>query len=153
MSCGIFLLVSSGILHAQDAVPASGGDASGAGGSLSYTVGQVVYTSNSSATGSTTLGVQQTYTIISDVGLTVENIALVSTYPNPTTNFITLSIEDQDLTKLSYQLFDVTGKLLQKEAVTATTTTIEMASLKPATYILKVMEESTTISEFKIVKN
>jgi hypothetical protein len=38
--------------NAQESVNASGGEASGAGGSASFSVGQVVYTTNSAASGS-----------------------------------------------------------------------------------------------------
>ena len=38
----IFLLnLSLGIIHAQQAIPASGGNAAGSGGSASYSVGQL----------------------------------------------------------------------------------------------------------------
>ena len=40
----IFWLLATFELLAQETVPATGGDASGSGGSTSYTIGQVVYT-------------------------------------------------------------------------------------------------------------
>ena len=45
-----FLLLGLGGLHAQEALPATGGEATGAGGSSSYTVGQVVYTTDTTIT-------------------------------------------------------------------------------------------------------
>ena len=51
-------------LQAQEAVLASGGDTSGSGGSISYSVGQVVYTTNTGTSGySVAEGVQQPYEI------------------------------------------------------------------------------------------
>ena len=38
----------AGMVHAQESVVSSGGDASGSGGSVAYSLGQVVYTANDS---------------------------------------------------------------------------------------------------------
>jgi len=46
------------------------------------------------------------------------NISL-SVFPNPTTDNLTLQIGDYNNEKLSYQLFDIQGKLLNKGQVTA----------------------------------
>lgn len=48
------LLLGLGLtrLQAQEAIPASGGNATGNGGSASYSVGQVVYTTNTGTNGS-----------------------------------------------------------------------------------------------------
>ena len=59
------LLLGLGLtgLQAQTSVNATGGDASGSGGSVSYSVGQVVYTTNTGTSGSVAQGVQQPYEI------------------------------------------------------------------------------------------
>jgi len=46
-------------IHAQESVNASGGDASGSGGSSSYSVGQVFYSNYTGANGSEAQGAQQ----------------------------------------------------------------------------------------------
>lgn len=55
------LLLGLGLtsLHAQESVNTTGGNASGSGGSASYSVGQVVYTSNTETSGSVAQGVLQ----------------------------------------------------------------------------------------------
>ena len=89
----VFVFMGVGWLHAQQIVPASGGDAVGSGGSSSYTVGQVVYTTNTGVNGSVAQGIQQPYEISTLVGLEVTQINLeLSAYPNPTNNVIHLSI-------------------------------------------------------------
>ncbi len=50
-------------LHAQESTTASGGEASGDGGTVSYSVGQVVYGTHSGTTGSVSEGIQQAYEI------------------------------------------------------------------------------------------
>ena len=50
-------------IQAQKTVPASGGEASGNKGSASYSIGQMIYTSNVGTNFSRTEGVQQSYEI------------------------------------------------------------------------------------------
>ena len=59
------LLLGLGLtgLQAQESVNATGGNASGSGGSASYSVGQVVYTNNTGTSGSVAQGVQQPFEI------------------------------------------------------------------------------------------
>jgi hypothetical protein len=75
-------------------VNASGGDATGTSGTVAYSVGQVVYTSNTGSTGSVAQGVQQSYEIFM-VGIkeTELNISL-SVFPNPTSDNLTLQISN-----------------------------------------------------------
>ena len=104
-------------LQAQTSINATGGNASGSGGSVSYSVGQVVYTNNTGTNGSVAQGVQQPYEI--SVVTAIEeakgiNLS-VTAYPNPTTDYLTLSISAFDISNVSYQLYDMNGKLLQSE--------------------------------------
>jgi hypothetical protein len=50
-------------LHAQQTVPATGGIATGSGGTVNYTVGQAAYTTQTGSGGTVTQGVQQPYEI------------------------------------------------------------------------------------------
>ncbi|MGD0341661.1 MAG: hypothetical protein ABSA76_08155, partial [Bacteroidales bacterium] len=50
-------------IHAQSTITTSGGNASGSGGSASYTIGQVVYSTITGTNGSSAQGVQQPYEI------------------------------------------------------------------------------------------
>ena len=64
-------------LHAQESFSASSDQVSGAGGSLSYSVGQVVYATYSDKnTGSVSQGVQQTYNITALLGVEIAAIKL-----------------------------------------------------------------------------
>ncbi len=150
----LFLLFGSGGLQAQEAILSSGGEALGGGGSVSYSVGQVVYTINTGINGSVAQGVQQPYEI-SNVGIEQhEGIKLECiVYPNPVNEFIKLKVESYKVENLSYQLFDVEGRLLESEKVTGNETKIKMTNLLPANYFLKVMENQKLVKTFKIIKN
>lgn len=142
-------------LHAQVALPTSGGNAAGTGGSVSYTIGQVAYTSVSGTTGSVEQGIQLPYKISLVTGLEgTDGITLLYTvYPNPTTNFITLKVEDFKTAGLTYQLIDLTGKQLETKKVKAIETSIDMSYLAPAVYLLKVIDDHREVRIFKIFKS
>ena len=151
MTLALFLM--SGIF-AQESSNSAGGDASGAGGSVAYSIGQVVYTTNTGSNGSVAQGVQHAYEIFS-VGIkeTVLNISLTA-FPNPTTENLTLQISDYNNERLSYQLFDVQGKQLSNGQITAPQTQINMNSLPTATYFIDVLSpDNKRIQSFKIIKN
>jgi hypothetical protein len=138
----------------QEAIPASGGDASGSGGTLSFTVGQLGYSSNSGSNGSVAEGVQQPYEISTTVGIELSNISLdFIAYPNPTINNIVLSIKDFNNEKLNYQLYDMSGKLLKSNKVNAINTTIDMSELPVSNYVLNITNDSSIIKSFKIIKS
>jgi hypothetical protein len=54
---------------------------------------------------------------------------------------------------LSYQLFDLYGKLLDSERIVESETFIDMTSLARATYLLRVFSENKDFKIFKIIKN
>jgi len=150
----LFLLMFPIIGLSQEAIPASGGDASGSGGTLSFTVGQLVYSSNSGSNGSVAEGVQQPYEISTTVGIELSTISLdFIAYPNPTINNIVLSIKDFNTEKLNYQLYDMSGKLLKSNKVNAINTTIDMSELPVSNYVLNINNDSSIIKSFKIIKS
>ena len=140
-------------LMAQETIPATGGNASGSGGTVSYSVGQVVYTTNSGTTGSVAQGVQQPFEISVVTGIEQTAINLViSAYPNPTTDFLQLKVESEKLKDLYFQLYNMQGKLLENKKVTGNETSIDMSNLVPATYFVKVTEGNKEVKTFKIIK-
>ena len=149
-----FLILSLGGLYAQDAVPSSGGVATGAGGSLSYSVGQVVYTTNDGGTsGTVAQGVQQPFEISITTGIDIEEIDLmVSAFPNPAQHFLTISVENYEEGNLSYHLYDAQGKLLSSSNLTSKTHVIDMQDMPTSTYHLVVLGESKKLKSFQIIK-
>ena len=149
------LLLGIGITtQAQQATTASGGDASGSGGNVAYSIGQVVYTTNTSTSGTVIQGVQQPYEIFTLVIKETELNISLSVFPNPTVDNLTLQIGNYNNEKLSYQLFDMHGKLLNNGQVTAQQTKINTVSFPSATYFIHVVnQENKKIKSFKIIKN
>ncbi len=154
------LLLGLGLtgLQAQTSINATGGNASGSGGSASYSVGQVVYTTHTGTNGSVAEGVQQPFEISVVTGLEeAKGISLsVTAYPNPTTDFLQLKVDAStklSIQSMSYQLYDMNGKLLQNEKITGNQTSIVMSNLVPANYFVKVIQGNKEVKTFKIIKN
>jgi opacity protein-like surface antigen len=140
--------------QAQETVIAAGGDASGSGGTVAYSLGQLVYTTHKGTTGTVAQGVQQAFEISVVSGLKeVKGINLtVSAYPNPTTDFLNLKVENYNNQNLSYQLLDMGGKLLETKKLEGEQTRIGMSNLAHATYFVKVIRNNNEVKTFKIIK-
>ncbi|MCK4663321.1 MAG: T9SS type A sorting domain-containing protein [Bacteroidales bacterium] len=171
------LLLSLGLtgltgLQAQEAITATGGNALGSGGSASYSVGQVVYTTNIGTNGySIAEGVQQPYeiSVVNGIeqakGINLECLA----YPNPTTDFLTLKVDAStyfdnahykslSIPSMEYLLYDMKGKFLKNKKLTSNKTIITMENFVVGTYFLKVVQTNHDSSKqelktFKIIKN
>ncbi|QGY43756.1 T9SS type A sorting domain-containing protein [Maribellus comscasis] len=141
-------------LQAQESVNTSGGNASGSGGSVSYSYGQMVYQTHTGTNGSVAEGVQQAYeiSVLTGIDGAKEIKLLVSAYPNPTTDYLTLSISEFDVSDLSYLLFDMNGKLIQNEKISGSQTSIFMGNLVPASYLVRVIQKNEEVKTFKIIK-
>ena len=143
-------------LHAQESTSSSGGEASGDGGTVSYSVGQVVYSTHSGTTGSVSEGIQQPYEISVIIGLEETGINLnISAFPNPTTDYLILKIADDahQESRFTITLYDLNGRVIEQQIVVSNETAIDMASLNAATYIIKVTSENEEVKTFKIIKN
>lgn len=153
----VFLAISliwAGSIQAQESINVSGGDATGSGGTFSYSIGQVVYLTDIGGTGSVAQGVQHAYEIFTyDIQEAIPDISL-TVYPNPTLDFLILQISDYQVNKLSFQLFDINGKLLRNEQIIENKTLINMYGYPTAIYFVHVVnKENKKIQTFKIIKN
>ena len=138
-------------LKAQESMNTTGGNALGSGGSVSYSIGQVVYNTNEGSGGSSAQGVQQPYEISAVIGIEeVKNInLLVTTYPNPANDYLTLEVKDFEISNLYYLLYDIHGNLLRSEKITMNSTSIFVSNLLPATYFVKVVQGDKEVRTFK----
>lgn len=148
------ILLMSCMAQAQESINTSGTDATGSGGSIAYSIGQVVYTTNSGTTGSVAQGVQQAY-IISIVGIKeVTSGISLSAFPNPTSGNLTLQIHNYNNEKMQYQVYDMHGRLINMGQIISAQTLLDTDSLPVATYFIHVVNgENTKVESFKIIKN
>ena len=156
LSALLFLGLGLTGLQAQTSVNATGGNASGSGGSASYSVGQLAYTTNTGTNSSVSEGVQQPFEISVVTGIEeAKDIFLnVSAYPNPTTDYLELKVENLQLSELSYKLYDISGKVYQNKEIGNSITKIEMQNLPQGIYFIKVIDtKNKEFKTFKIIKN
>lgn len=141
-------------LNAQESVNTTGGDASGSGGSVSYSVGQVMYQTHTGANGSVAQGAQQPYefSVLTAIEEAKGINLSVSAYPNPASNYMVLKIKDIELSDLSYRLYNTQGNTIQNEKINGSLTNIDMSNLMPAIYFVKVIQNKKNIITFKIIK-
>ena len=149
-----FSLFSSGIILAQESVNTSGSIATGSGGTASYTVGQVAYTSSLGSNGSVSAGVQQAYTITATTGVGETNFNLeASVYPNPTTDLLVLSVNELK-EDFKYQVLDMAGKLLINGKLTNTQKQLDFSSYAAGSYYVNIISnENKNMKTFQVIKN
>ncbi|AUC75681.1 T9SS type A sorting domain-containing protein [Olleya sp. Bg11-27] len=152
ITSAVFILLALGGLQAQDNTLTTGGEAIGPGGTVSYSVGQIVYSTLTEAAGSVSQGLQQPFEIFTTLGVneTTINLAL-NVYPNPTSDFLTLKTKKTE--GLTIQLYDLQGKVLINQTVNSTSTNISLENQQSATYLLNVLKNNQIVKTFKIIKN
>ena len=148
-----FVLLGTHSIYSQETITTSGGEATG-NGTVSYSVGQIVYTTHTGSSGTISQGVQQSIelSVLSNPEVTAVTLSAI-TYPNPTSNYVVLSLKDMSLTKLSYALYDLQAREVSKENIQQEETKIAMQILATGTYLLKVNQKNQTLKSFKIIKN
>lgn len=150
----LFLLLFAVSAMAQETIATAGGDISGASGSVSFTVGQVAVQNVADGNHSISEGVQQTYQV-SVVGVDdYPDITLSATvYPNPTTDYLTLSLSDNyELTGLECRIFDGNGKFLDKKAVAELRTELGLTGYATGTYFVNLYRGKQLMKSFKVIK-
>jgi opacity protein-like surface antigen len=139
--------------QAQQSVNAAGGNATGSGGTVSFSIGQIDYTCNEGVGGTVSLGVQQLDELSKflHVNIPKPNLEII-VYPNPATEFVNLKIENYDSNSLSYALFDIQGRQLDSKKIIQDDTQIQLNNLASAIYLLSVSDGDQLLKTFKIIK-
>lgn len=140
-------------IQGQQAIPITGGKATGPGGSCSYSVGQLFYTINIGA-GVVSQGVQQSVEIYNVTNSKPNTKSIASIYPNPTTDYVVLELHDAIFSEVSYVLCDLHGREFEKGSTVHSSKKIDMRNLAQGTYVLKVShhQHKKKIKTFKIIK-
>ncbi len=142
---------------AQVSVNASGAKASGVGGSQSYSVGQIVFSSNSDGSNSLVHGVQQVY-VVSVVTREADasdiNLSLLA-YPNPVNNYLMIKVNSDKyaVSSLKAKIVDINGKTLSIKNFSNANFQIDMSQFIPARYFLIVLQNNKELKTFKVIKN
>ena len=77
----------------------------------------------------------------------------MSVFPNPTSDFLTLKVENYNNEALSYNLIDEQGKLILSEQITNQETQVAMSTFARGSYFINIVQTNKKIQAFKIIKN
>ena len=146
-----YLALTSIVSFSQQNTVTTGGDASGSNGSISYTVGQIDYLNASGSNGSINEGVQQPYEFFT-TGIGEINLIQVELYPNPTNEFVILSIQNL-LDNLDYSLYDLNGKIILTGKIDSKKTLLDFRQMANGEYLLHIQQEKKQMKSLKIIKN
>ena len=78
---------------------------------------------------------------------------VVSAFPNPVTDFLILRVDRYDPKDLSYQLFDINGRMVMIGRIIGEETFIDMTGQTRALYLLNLMDNNESIKVFRIIKH
>lgn len=147
----IFVGITFYSISQQNSVP-SGGSASGAGGSVSYSVGQLDYTSISGSTGNVNQGVQQPYEIYLVSGIQENFSPVTAVFPNPTNGLLTIQLKEVNQ-PLTIQLLDLTGRVIISSSLNSMETSIDLSNYASGEYLLNVTSGDAILNTLKIIKH
>lgn len=141
----------------METIITSGNNATGASGTVTYSIGQVFYTY---------MGVDAVYNVAQGIQQQtkgeqlyvpdIEEPAKVEmyVYPNPTSDFVNISLNGVELEgQRSYRLYDIQARLLKQNTISETETQVSLNNLSPSIYILAVYIDNKILKSFKIIKN
>jgi hypothetical protein len=135
---------------------ASGDDATGDFGSVTYSIGQVFYTQIGEFNYNVTQGIQQqelNQTLAVEEN-SVEPKTEIFIFPNPTTDYVIVNTEGVEFEsgQDSYQLYDIQGRLVKQNIINQNETKIDLNDLSPSLYLLQVYTNNRILKTFKIIK-
>jgi len=138
--------------YSQEAILSAGKDIEDAEGSISFSIGQVVFNQHNALDHSKIQGVQQPYEIsISPLTERTCGALSFSVFPNPTLSEITIRTDDFQEGLLA-QLFDSSGKFVAIQKMLSTETTFQFDQLAATIYFIKITLNDNFIQTFKVVK-
>ena len=140
-------------LFSQQNTTSTGGEASGIGGTVNYSVGQIDFSAQSGTNGNLNQGVQQPLEFF-NLGFEGETINFnVQLFPNPTVAHLHVNLTEIPLEGLSYVLSDFNGKIIETRAIDAENLIINLAEQSRATYILNFIRKGKVEGTYQIIKN
>lgn len=138
---------------AQNVILSGGNTVEGANYTLSYSIGELSIATYKKTTVTLTQGQQQGSLIITSLNEIENSVIQAKAYPNPTSNFVMLSIEGNNTGDLEYALTNVSGSLLLSEKNISQQQKISMSQYKSGIYFLTVLNRrNNNIHTFKIIK-
>ena len=140
-------------LHAQQDVNTASGNDEGSGGTVSWSLGVVAFSTLTGSSGSLLEGVQQPYEIYIMTGMDDEAQAQkIALFPNPATDIITLKFSEPNLKNFNCQLYDLLGNPLKEVKISSQEVIISLGEISPSSCFLVITENEKPVKIFKIIR-
>ncbi len=141
-------LMSEGYAGAMT-ISHGGGILKSANGSIAFNAGEYVMLPNGDANMKT--GFQNM--VFTSVGEMVKNIYKINVFPNPATDFLTVSVKSIDNQNYTLFLYDIWGRLIQTKTIENGNTQIAITNCASGIYMVKITSlDNQLLKVFKIVK-
>ena len=147
-----FLLISHFAI-AQQSINTAGNNATGNGGTVNYSIGQVFYHHLNGDNNTLYEGVQYGYEIANSIGENSNVYLTHLVYPNPTKSNFTISISEFKTGLFSYILYNINGSIINQAEITNSLTDISLSKFDNSTFILTVFKNNELLKSFTIIKN
>jgi len=144
-----FIILNS---NGQEVVASSGNHFSNNDIQISWTLGEPVIQTLSNNNVQLTQGFHQAKLTVTAIEELDDLLMQISAYPNPTSNYLKLSVKNSGKEELHYTLYTLDGKMLMQKQIESDFSEISMMNYISAIYFLKVSTGDSTLKTFKIIK-
>ena len=150
-----FILLTSSICFSQtntlQVIGSAGNTATNSNTQLSWTIGEPITNTATNTNSILTQGFNQSVLVITAIDDNQNSNITIS--PNPTADFVIISINVNDLQNAQYLLHDINGKLVLQNKITDKQTKLSFIELANSTYFVDVVTKNQKTKTFKIIKN
>ncbi|MDP4267870.1 MAG: T9SS type A sorting domain-containing protein [Bacteroidota bacterium] len=140
--------------YCQSVTSTSGGGGYSSDANLNWTIGETFINTFSASNEILTEGFYQTKLTATVIDEITNYGFMINAFPNPTTNVVTLKIENGKPEKHTYQLYDQMGNILEQKVIMEIETLVQFKKYASGTYIIKINDaKNNNIKTIKIIKN
>lgn len=87
------------------------------------------------------------------IAITIKEQVEIKTFPNPTQSILNLVCTDFENKKLTYQIVNIKGEILETNLIKSNVTVVQLANKPVGLYIIQLLKNNQLIQSFKIIKN
>ena len=149
---GFFVFIAKSQTVSPELISSAGDNFINSNYQLNWSIGEIQIETYQNLENVLTQGFHQnTYVITAITDLRVDLKMFV--FPNPTSDFITLKVENSKVENLQYTITDLSGKILQNGSFANKTEQINFSSYTVGTYLITISQNNQILKSFKIIKN
>ncbi|MBK6949589.1 MAG: T9SS type A sorting domain-containing protein [Haliscomenobacter sp.] len=138
----------------QTNIIGGGGNGSGTGGTMSFSVGQLLVGAVYGPTGSVDYGAESPFEIFVITPVVERQLsAQIRAFPNPFSGELNLEVRSLENKPMEYYLVDSAGRVVHRGKLQAVNTPFDFNGLAPGIYFLRIQTREQLLKTIKIIKN